>query len=122
LKHTDGNKTAALVAAVFPDFIVNYKNPEYLATRAIVCPNNHDADVINDFIVNLIPGDDVQYLSCNTIAKSPEHIPDFDVLYPTEFLNSISANSFPNHKLMLKKGVIETLIKLWVFAMAQHYL
>jgi hypothetical protein len=43
-------------------------------------------------------------------------------LYPTEFLNSISANSFPNHKLMLKKGVIETLIKLWVFAMAQDYL
>jgi ATP-dependent DNA helicase PIF1 len=33
------------------------------------------------------------------------------VLYPTEFLNSISANSFPNHKLVLKKGVIVMLLR-----------
>jgi ATP-dependent DNA helicase PIF1 len=33
------------------------------------------------------------------------------VLYPTEFLNSISANGFPNHKLMLKKGVIVMLLR-----------
>jgi hypothetical protein len=111
LIHTDGNKTATHAAEVFPDFIVNYKNPEYLATCAIVCPNNQDADAINDFIVNLIPNDDVQYLSCNTIAKLSEHIPDFDVLYPTEFLNSISANSFHNHKLMLKKGGIAMLLR-----------
>ncbi|XP_025828746.1 uncharacterized protein LOC112903745 [Panicum hallii] len=80
LVHTDGDKTAALVVEVFPDFIMNYKNPEYLATRAIVCPNNQDADDINDYIVKLVPGDDVQYLSCDTISKSTEHIPDFDVL------------------------------------------
>ncbi|XP_025801486.1 ATP-dependent DNA helicase PIF2-like [Panicum hallii] len=83
LVHTDGDKTAALVAEVFPDFIMNYKNPEYLAARAIVCPNNQDADDINDYIVKLVPGDDVQYLSCDTISKSTEHIPDFDVLWET---------------------------------------
>jgi hypothetical protein len=54
LIHTDGNKIATLVAEVFLDFVVNYKNPEYLATRAIVCPNNQDVDAINDYIVNLI--------------------------------------------------------------------
>jgi hypothetical protein len=109
--HTDGDKTAALVVEVFPDFIMNYKNPEYLATRAIVCPNNQDADDINDYIVKLVPGDDVQYLSCDTISKSTEHIPDFDVLYPTEFLNSINTNNFPIHKLVLKKGVIVMLLR-----------
>jgi hypothetical protein len=111
LVHTDGDKTAALVAEVFPDFIMNYKNPEYLAARAIVCPNNQDADDINDYIVKLVPGDDVQYLSCDTISKSTEHIPDFDVLYPTEFLNSINTNNFPIHKLVLKKGVIVMLLR-----------
>jgi hypothetical protein len=35
----------------------------------------------------------VHYLSCDTISKSSERIPDFDVLYPTEFLNSINANN-----------------------------
>jgi hypothetical protein len=40
LIHTDGNKTATLVIEVFPYFIVNYKNSEYLATRVVVSPNN----------------------------------------------------------------------------------
>jgi hypothetical protein len=111
LIHTDGNKTAALVAEIFPDFIMNYNSPEYLATRAIICPNNQDVDAINDYIVNLVPGDNVQYPSCDTISKSSEHIPDFDVLYPTEFLNSINANSFPNHRPVLKKGVIVMLLR-----------
>jgi hypothetical protein len=110
LIHTDGNKTAALVAEVFPNFIMNHKSPECLATCAIICPNNQDSDAINDCIVKLVPGDDIQYLSCDTISKSSEHIPDFDVLYPTEFLNSISATSFPNHKLVLKNGVIVMLL------------
>jgi ATP-dependent DNA helicase PIF1 len=110
LIHTDGNKTVALVAEVFPNFIMNYKSPECLATCAIICPNNQDSDAINDCIVKLVPGDDIQYLSCDTISKSSEHIPDFDVLYPTEFLNSISATNFPNHKLVLKNGVIVMLL------------
>jgi ATP-dependent DNA helicase PIF1 len=40
-----------------------------------------------------------------------EHIPHFDVLYPTEFLNSINVNNFPCHKLVLKKGVIVMLLR-----------
>jgi hypothetical protein len=111
LIHTDGNKAAAHVAEVFPDFIMNYKCAEYLAARAIVCPNNQDVNAINDYIVNLVSIDSVQYLSCDTISKSSEHISDFDILYPTEFLNSINANNFPNHKLMLKKGDI--IMLLW---------
>jgi ATP-dependent DNA helicase PIF1 len=111
LIHTDGDKIAALVAEVFLNFIMRYKNPEYLAACAIVCPNNQDADAINDCIVNLIPGDSVLYLSCDKISKSSKHIPDFDILYPTEFLNSITVNSFPNHKLILKNGVIVMLLR-----------
>jgi len=111
LIHTDGDKIAAIVFEVYPDFLMNYNNPEYLASRAIVCPNNITVDEINDFIVSLIPGDSVHYLSCDTISKSSEHIPDFDVLYPTEFLNSINVNNFPCHKLVLKKGVIVMLLR-----------
>jgi ATP-dependent DNA helicase PIF1 len=111
LINTDGDKIAALVAKVFPDFIMHYKNPEYLAAHAIVCPNNQDAHAINDYTANLVLGDSVQYLSCDMISKSSEHILDFDIFYPTKFLNSISANSFPNHNLILKKGVIVMLLR-----------
>jgi ATP-dependent DNA helicase PIF1 len=100
-----------LVSEVYPYFLVNYQNPEYLASRAIVCPNNQTVDEINEFIVSLLHGDYVDYLSCDTISKSSEHIPDFDVLYPTEFLNSIDANNFPRHKTVLKKGVTVMLLR-----------
>jgi len=90
---------------------VNYKNPEYLASRAIVCPNNQTVDEINEYIVSMLPGESVDYLSCDTISKSSEHIPDFDILYPTEFLNSIDASNFPCHKIVLKKGAIVMLLR-----------
>jgi ATP-dependent DNA helicase PIF1 len=111
LIHTNGDKIVVLVAEVFPNFIMHYKNPEYLAACAIVCPNNLDVDAINDYIVNLVPGDNVMYLSYDKICKSSEHIPDFDILYPTEFLNSITVNSFSNHKLILQNGVIVMLLQ-----------
>jgi hypothetical protein len=111
LIRTNGSKIAALVFDVYTDFIANYKNPEYLATRAIVYPNNQTVDEINDYIIKMLPGDSVQCLSCDTISKSSEHMPDFDVLYPTEFLNSINVNNFPIHKLVLKRGVIVMLLR-----------
>jgi hypothetical protein len=126
LIHTDDDKIVALVAEVFLNFIMHYKNLEYLPARVVVCPNNQDVDAINDYIINLVPGDSVLYLSCDKISKSSEHIPDFDILYPTEFLNSITVNNFPNHKLVLKTVSLlcyfGTLIKPSVFVMAQGYL
>lgn len=111
LIQTEGNKIAALVSEVYSAFLTNYQDPTYLASRVIICPNNTTVDEINDYIVSMLPGDSTHYLSCDTIAKSSEHIPDFDILYPTEFLNSIDANNFPCYKLVLKKGV--TVMLLW---------
>jgi ATP-dependent DNA helicase PIF1 len=104
LLRVEGDKVVALVSEVYLDFLLNYRDPTYLSSRAIVCPNNAIVDDVNNYVLSLVPGDIVQYLSRDVIAKSSEHIPDFDVLYPTEFLNSIDANNFPTHKLELKKG------------------
>jgi hypothetical protein len=98
---TEGDKISALVSEVYPNLLVNFRDPAYLASRAIVCPNNSTVDEINKYIVSLLPGDVVQYISCDTISMTSEPIPDFDVLYPTEFLNSIEASNFPCHKLVL---------------------
>jgi ATP-dependent DNA helicase PIF1 len=68
-------------------------------------------DEINKYVVSMLPSDSVHYISCDTISKTSEHIPDFDILYPTKFLNSIEANNFPSHKLVLKKGVIVMLLQ-----------
>lgn len=59
----------------------------------------------------MIPTKPKEYLSCDTISRSCDHMPDFDILYPTEFLNSINVNNFPSHKLILKKGVTVMLLR-----------
>ncbi|PWZ33164.1 hypothetical protein Zm00014a_002467 [Zea mays] len=77
----------------------------------LACPNNLTTDKINDYTVSMLPGHGVQCLSCDTISKAYERIPDFDMLYPTEFLNSINAANFPCHKLVLKRGVTVMLLR-----------
>jgi ATP-dependent DNA helicase PIF1 len=111
LIHTEGEKVPALVSEVYPDLLSNYRDRAYLASRAIVFPNNQTIDEINKYIVSLLPGDNVQYTSCDTIIKTSEKISDFDLIYPTEFLNSIEVNDFPTHKLVLKKGTIVMLLR-----------
>jgi hypothetical protein len=111
LIHTEGDKISAVVSEVYPDLLAKYQDPAYLASRAIVCPNNSTVDEINKYIVSLLPGDSVQYISCDTISKTSEPIPDFDILYPPEFLNSIEASNFPCHKLVLKKGAVVMLLR-----------
>lgn len=105
------DKIYSIVNEVFPCFVHRYTDSSYLASRAIVCPNNSTVDEINDYMVAMIPGEMKEYLSCDTISKTSEHIPDFDILYPTEFLNSINANNFPTHRLALKKGATVMLLR-----------
>ncbi|PWZ21610.1 ATP-dependent DNA helicase pif1, partial [Zea mays] len=81
LIRTDGDAAAALISEFYPDLLERYMDPTYLATRAIVCPNNLTTDKINDYIVSMLPGHGVQCLSCDTISKASERIPDFDMLY-----------------------------------------
>jgi hypothetical protein len=99
------NQVAALIAEVYPKLAENYSDPSYLRQRAILTPTNDVADLINDHIVDLIPGLHRQFLSCDRIAPQSNVGGTLDLLYPIEFLNSIDGNNFPQHKLLLKKGV-----------------
>nr|XP_025878227.1 uncharacterized protein LOC112937618 [Oryza sativa Japonica Group] len=108
---TNDDKIAAIVTEVYPNFLTSYRDPTYLASCAIVCPTNAVVDELNDYVVGLVPGNSTTYLSCDTISKCSEQIPDFDMLYPLEFLNSINATNFPTHKLVLKEGVVVMLLR-----------
>nr|ABA98395.1 hypothetical protein LOC_Os12g27380 [Oryza sativa Japonica Group] len=66
---TDHDKIDAIVREIYPNFLASYKNPEYLASRAILCPNNATVDEINDYVISLLPADGRTYLSCDTISK-----------------------------------------------------
>ena len=76
--------------------------------RVILCSTNEQVNFINDRIVERIAGDlfisrSVDEIVCGD-GEDPTH-------YPTEFLNSLTPNGLPPHKLLLKIGVIVILLR-----------
>lgn len=94
-----------LIESTYPNISEHYDDPDYLKARAILTPTNDMVDLVNDYIVSMIAGDTKEYRSCDTIIKGPNTNDDYDLLYPVEFLNSLQGNNFPQHLLVLKKGV-----------------
>jgi hypothetical protein len=104
LIQTDGNKIEAIVLSTYVDFVKKYDDSTYLQERAILAPTNEIADLINDFVLSMVPTRAREYFSSDSIAASPDAVRDADTFYPTEFLNVQSVINFPEHKLVLKKG------------------
>ena len=102
---TDHDRIASIVSSVYPNFKSNFADPSYLCKRAVLTPTNEIADEVNLFVLMLVPGNEKEYLSCDTICKSTDTFGDADLLYPVEFLNSLKLANFPQHRLVLKKNV-----------------
>jgi len=56
-------------------------------------------------MLQLVPSIAKEYLSADTISKCSDTLNDAEILYPVEYLNTLTANNFPTHKLHLKIGV-----------------
>ncbi|GFS89895.1 ATP-dependent DNA helicase [Trichonephila clavipes] len=89
-----------LVQKVFPNIAQNYKNHQWLSTRAILAAKNIDVNTINFTIQHGIPSETTTYKSIDTVENQDEV-----VNYPTEFLNSLDLPGMPPHVLTLKIGV-----------------
>eukprot|EP00267_Zea_mays_P050763 XP_020403612.1 ATP-dependent DNA helicase PIF1-like [Zea mays] len=70
LIHVDGDKILALITEVYPNFIANHRNYDYLAVRAIICPNNSTVDDINERIVSMRTQFPLRICYAMTINKS----------------------------------------------------
>ena len=57
-----------LVEFVYPDFIQNLT--EFFNDGAIPCPTTECVDQVNEFILSLIPEEEISYLSSDTPCQS----------------------------------------------------
>ncbi len=81
---------------VWNDLEDNYTDPEWLCSRAVLCPTNEAADEINEHMTKYFPGESRSYLSCDKLIEgSPNQ-------FPEEFLNTLCPSGMPPHKLTLK--------------------
>jgi ATP-dependent DNA helicase PIF1 len=104
LLNCNGDAIGAIIDALYGDLQTRFSDVEYLSSRAIVCPNNDTVDAINERVLQMLPGDSFEHLSCDSMSKMSDKLGDFDELYNTEYLNSITISNFPHHKLILKVG------------------
>ncbi|KAF7807329.1 helicase-like protein [Senna tora] len=93
----------SIVESTYPFFADNYRNYDFIRERAILAPMLDDVSSINDYMLSLLPGEEITYLSSDSISNQD---PDSELanMYTTEFLNIISGSGLPYHQLRLKFG------------------
>jgi hypothetical protein len=111
LIHSFGDPLSAIVKSTYPNLLQNMNDPSFFQDRAILATKNVIVDAINNYMLDLIPGEEKTYLSYDSLcnARSDVNMPN-DVHTP-EVLNTIVASGVPNHKLRLKVGVPVMLLR-----------
>ncbi|XP_020254383.1 uncharacterized protein LOC109831471 [Asparagus officinalis] len=102
--HANGNPIDAVISFTYPRLMQNYSNEEYLEERAILTARNEVVDIINNEILDIVPGEYVTYLSSDSLCPTSPNLASNEILYPTEFLNSQKFPGMPNHEIKLKVG------------------
>ncbi|KAI9121592.1 hypothetical protein K1719_008625 [Acacia pycnantha] len=66
------NPMQAIVSATYPGLLENLTNSDYFNSRAILCPTIESVNQINEYMCSLLPGQLMEYYSCDTICKSSQ--------------------------------------------------
>ncbi|XP_048593363.1 uncharacterized protein LOC111209440 [Brassica napus] len=95
----------AISKAVYGDSISlqENKDPKFFQERAILCPTNEDVNMINEYMLDRLAGDEKIYISADSIDPSDKISVNNEALRP-DFLNTIKVSGLPNHSLRLKVG------------------
>ncbi|XP_072058210.1 uncharacterized protein [Arachis hypogaea] len=99
------NPMEDIANTIYPNLVKNFRDPRFFQDRAILATTIENVEEINNYIVDLLPGEEKNYLSTDLICGSDANS-DVDVDWiNVEFLNQIRCSSLPNHSLKLKIGV-----------------
>ncbi|XP_012855092.1 PREDICTED: uncharacterized protein LOC105974523 [Erythranthe guttata] len=102
---------ASIVNETYPSFLENMDDISYLQHRAILAPTNEIVDVVNDYMLSLVPKEMKTYLSFYSTCSANGSIDRPDDIHTPEFLNTVNSSGLPNHELKLKEGVPVMLLR-----------
>jgi ATP-dependent DNA helicase PIF1 len=108
---SSGNPIASIVESTYPNLLGNIGKSEYFQSKAILAPKNTIVDQVNDYVLDLIPGEEKIYLSYDTPYHKNLGGDALDDIHTPEFLNTIVASGLPNHRIRLKVGVPVMLLR-----------
>ncbi|XP_073024169.1 uncharacterized protein [Primulina eburnea] len=99
IKFDDDDEEASekkLIDEIFPELEKNCHSATYITNRAILASKNEYVDHLNEKIIQMFPGESRVFTSFD------EAMDDSHNFYPQEFLNSLTPNGMPPHRLVLK--------------------
>ena len=102
---------STIVSTIYPNICDIQVDPGYFRERAIVTTKNTTVAEINDFVLDIAPGEKRVYLSVDSIYTSSTEIDDASSLYPIEYINQLEFNGVPSHQLALKVGTPVMLLR-----------
>ncbi|GKC12382.1 DNA helicase [Tanacetum coccineum] len=96
---------SALIDFIYDDNTLKTPNAAALQEKAIVCPKNDIVDVVNAKILSAIKGQIKTYLSKDDAILMDRETSETEMLYPMEYLNTITFPGFSPHELQVKVGL-----------------
>ncbi|XP_073017964.1 uncharacterized protein [Primulina eburnea] len=94
-----------LIDHIFPNLEKNFQSADYMTNRALLASKNEYIDKLNDKIIQSFPGKN------RTFTRFDEAFDDTQNFYPPEFLNSLTPNGMPPHRLVLKNNCTIMLLR-----------
>ena len=101
---TEQETLESLTDSVFPNLSQRYVDTAWMAERAILAPTNKEVDEVNNYIIQKIPGEQIDFMSIDSTE-------DGSTEFTPEFLNTIEISGLPPHLLKIKKGAMVILLR-----------
>jgi hypothetical protein len=106
--HCPHNTVESLIDSVYPGIShLPYPPDRSFTQHCILSAHNDDVDHLYEKILNDFPGEERVYLSADSIKEDTSD-PKAVLMYPTEYLNMITASGLPLHKLTLSKLALQS--------------
>nr|GEV97101.1 DNA helicase [Tanacetum cinerariifolium] len=111
---------AALIHVIYDEKTLQAPTAKDMQRKAIVCPKNENADMINAQVLSLVNHQQHVYQSLDEAVPHGNDGGETELLYPAEYLNSLNFVGFPPHRLELKVAT-ETITSLAVQVLEETF-
>ncbi|GKC71026.1 hypothetical protein Tco_1116909 [Tanacetum coccineum] len=102
-----------LINFIYTPSTFETSNEADLQKKAIVCPKNESKEMINTRVLTLLNTQQRVYLNLDEATPHSNDGGETELLYPIEYLNTLSFAGLPPHRLELKVG--QSLERIGVF-------
>lgn len=88
--HSSGDHIASIVDCIYPSLIMNMHDTSFFQDKGILTPKNVIVEEINDYMLFVIPREEMTYLSCDYPLANPSMVNRPDDVHTPKFLNTIN--------------------------------